>query len=155
MSANRLVTNSRSISAPLILWCALAAIAGVCCLVLPPYLMPGGFHQRVYGWPLIPWFALAWANLHAIASMICFFVLGLMLGLVRPRQWWLLAIAAVALSPVLLTINIVHDWGHDATSHNLFPFEYAIYGFICAPAFGGALLGFLFRKMRVPASGGT
>jgi hypothetical protein len=141
-------TSSRVISTELIFWCVLAAIGGLCSLVLPHYLMRDGLTARAYGWPLIQWFALAWANLRMLPSMVCFFVLGLTLGLAQPRRWWLMAIAAVLVPPALLTINIVHDWMHDATSHNLFPFEYAIYGFICAPAFVGALLGFLVRRPR-------
>jgi hypothetical protein len=107
----------------------------------------GGLQQPAYGWPLIPWFALAWANVRVVVSMVCFFVLGLTLGIAQPRRWLLLAGAAMGLPPVLLAINILHDWTHDATSHNLFPFEYLIYGFICVPALVGALLGFLLRRL--------
>jgi hypothetical protein len=143
-------TSSRSISAQLIFWCVLAAIAGVGCLVLPPYFVHNGLTNRAYGWPLIPWFAFACANQRVLPSMASFFILGLILGIAQPRRWWLMAIAAVVMSPVLLTINIVHDWNHDPTSHNLFPFEFAIYGFICAPAFIGALIGFLLLRSRPP-----
>jgi hypothetical protein len=42
------------------------------------------------------------------------------LGNARPR--WLLLLAGVAILPqsVLLAVNILDDWTHDATSHNLF-----------------------------------
>jgi len=140
-------SNSRTLSPQLVMCCIVAAVGGVCCLVLPPYLTTSGLPQPAYGWPLIPWFALAWAKVHAVASMVCFFLLGLALGAAQPRWWWLLAIAAVALSPALLAINIVHDWIRDSTSHNLFPFEFLIYAFICLPALVGAVLGFLFRRL--------
>jgi len=141
------LSDSRTFSPQLVIGCIVAAVGGVCCLVLPPYLVTRGLSHPAYGWPLIPWFALAWANVHAVVSMVCFFVLGLALGVAQPRWWWLLAIAAAALSPALLAINIVHDWTHDATSHNLFPFEFLIYAFICLPALVGAGLGFLFRRL--------
>ncbi len=140
-------TGSRSISPHLIIWCAFAAIGGVCSLVLPPYLTEGGLQRPAYGWPLIPWFAIAWANLRATVSMGCFFVLGFTLGIARPRRWLLLAAVAMVLPAVLNAVNILHDWTRDATSHNLFPFEFLIYAFICLPALVGALLGFLSRRL--------
>jgi len=57
----------------------------------------------------------------------------------RPWLWLLPA--------VLNAVNILHDWTRDATSHNLFPFEFLIYAFICLPALVGALLGFLSRRL--------
>ena len=114
---------------------------------LPPYLTEGGLQQPAYGWPLIPWFAIATANLRATVSMICFFVLGLALGIAQPRRWLLLAGVAMALPAVLNAVNILHDWTRDITSHNLFPFEFLIYSFICLPALVGALLGFLSRRL--------
>ena len=132
-----------------------AAIGGVCSLVLPPYLTKGGLPQPAYGWPLIPWFAIAWANARMTVSMVCFFVLGSTLGLAQPRRWLLLAGVAMAVPPALLAVNILYDWTHDATSHNLFPFEFLIYAFISLPALIGALLGFLARRFfrrRLPAA---
>lgn len=139
-------TDSRRISPQLIVLCAVAAIGGVCCLVLPPYLTQGGLKQPAYGWPLIPWFAAAWANVRMAASVFSFLVFGLALGIAQPRRWLLLACIAIGSSPVLLAANILHDWTRDATSHNLFPFEFLIYGVISLPALVGALLGFLLRR---------
>ncbi len=139
--------DNRSLLPQLIVWCVIAAIGGVCCLVLPPYLTQGGLKQPAYGWPLIPWFAVAWANVRMADSALCFLLLGLVLGIAQPRRWPLLAGAAVISSPVLLAINILHDWMHDATSHNLFPFEFLMYAFISVPVLPGALLGLLFRRL--------
>jgi hypothetical protein len=139
------MSDSRTDSRKLIAWCVVAAIGGVCSLVLPPYLTAGGLRQHAYGWPLIPWFALAWANARAGASMLCFLVLGLALGVAQARRWWVVGVAAMALSPVLLSINIVHDWSHDATSHNLFPFEFVMYAIVASPALVGAFLGSRLR----------
>jgi hypothetical protein len=72
---------------------------------------------------------------------------GITLGNARPR-WWLLLAGVAILSPsVLLAVNILHDWTHDATSHNLFPFEFLMYAFISLSALVGALLGFLSRRL--------
>ena len=79
--------------------------------------------------------------------MGCFFVLGFTLGIAQPRRWLLLAAVAMVLPAVLNAVNILHDWTRDATSHNLFPFEFLIYAFICLPALVGALLGFLSRRL--------
>jgi hypothetical protein len=147
--------NSRQISPQLVVWGIFAAIGGVCSLVLPPYLTKGGLPQPAYGWPLIPWFAVAWINYRAIDSMICFFVLGFTLGIAQPRRWLLLAGVAMALPAVLNAVNILHDWTRDATSHNLFPFEFLGYAFICWPALVGAFLGLFFRRLcqkRRPAA---
>jgi hypothetical protein len=139
--------DSRSVPPQLIAWCGFAAIAGVCSVVLPPYLTNGGLSQPAYGWPLISWFALAWANVRFTDSVICFLLLGLALGVAQPRRWWLLALTAIIFPPLLLTINIIHDWTRDATSHNLFPFEFLIYATISLPALVGAFLGFLLRRL--------
>ena len=139
-------TDSRRIAPQLAALCAVAVIGGVCCLVLPPYLTQGGLKQPAYGWPLIPWFAVSWANVRMVASAVSFLFLGLALGIAQPRWWLLLALMAIVLSPVLLTANILHDWTHDATSHNLFPFEFLIVGIISSPAAVGAWLGSLLRR---------
>src|SRR2546422_800755 len=99
---------SRSISPQLIAWGIFATIGGVCSLALPPYLTKGGLPQPAYGWPLIPWFAVAWANARVTDSMICFLVLGFILGVAQSRRWVLFAGMAMALPPVLLVINILH-----------------------------------------------
>ena len=133
-------------------WCTAAAVAGVCCLVLPPYLAKAGLGKPAYGWPAIPWFAVAWANVRFATSMVCYLALGLVLGNAQPRRWLLLAGFSIIASPVLLFVNMVHDWSHDATSHNLFPFEFAIYAFMSAPVWVGGLLGFLSRRWLWQAS---
>ena len=145
--SNMRATDSRSISPQLIALCVFAAVGGVCSLVLPPYLTSGGLPQPAYGYPLIPWFAVAWANQRVTDSMICFLVLGFTSGIVQPRRCLLLAAVAMALPAVLNAVNILNDWRHDATSHNLFPFEFLFYAFISLPALVGAVLGFLSQRL--------
>ena len=60
------------------LWIAVAAVAGLLCVVLPPYLVQGALTRPAYGVPLIPWFAIAFANIWSCwrISMISSFLLG-------------------------------------------------------------------------------
>ncbi len=141
------MTNSPTITPQFIVWFAFAVVGGICSFVLPPYLVEGGVTQPAYGWPLIPWFAIAAANRQISLSMASFFLLGLTLGITQSRRWYLLPAVAMA-SPLLLhCINILHDWTRDSTSHNLFPLEFLFYGFICLPALLGAILGFSSRRL--------
>src|SRR3972149_5189893 len=91
-------------------WSIVAALAGLGCVVVPPYLLPGGNEHPAYGHPLIPWFAVAFANLHFVPTMALLFVLGIALGVAQPRRWLLLGCLAVSLPPVLNAINIIGDW---------------------------------------------
>src|SRR5437867_12326780 len=86
-------------------WCLIAAVSGVCTFVLPPHLLGGEPREAAYGWPVIPWFAVAWANMRPGASLACSFILGIVLGAVQPRHWLLLAVSAASLPPVILLIN--------------------------------------------------
>lgn len=129
-------------------WLAAALLGGLGCVVLPPFLLPVSPGKPAYGWPLIPWLALAMANLRVGASLACFLGLGLGLGAAQPRWWWLLGPAAMALTPALHAVNLVHDWTRDATSHNLFPFEFLMLGFLSSPVLLGVLLGSWLRRRR-------
>jgi len=139
--------KSRSISPQFVTWLVVAAVGGVFSLILPPSLSNDGLSEPAYGWPLIPWFAIAWANVRVSESIVCFFVIGLVLGIAQPRRWWILTLAAVATPAIFLAVNIVHDVIHDPTSHNLWPFEFLIYAFASLSAIGGAFLGFSSRQI--------
>lgn len=127
-------------------WSVVAAGAGLACFVLPAYLFSGDGVKRSYGHPLIPWFAFAYANLRPISSMTAYALTGLAVGLVQPRRWLQLSLVSLILPPMLKSINIAHDWTFDATSHNLFPFEFVVIAFISAPVLPGAFLGSLIRR---------
>lgn len=122
-------------------WLVLAGAGGVCCLILPPYLSADGLSQPAYGWPLIPWFALAIANLKFVVSAVCFFVFGLAIGFAHAARWRLNALAAIGLPLVIHVAHIVNDGIHDPTSHNLFPFEIVLLLLVSLPALAGSFLG--------------
>ena len=122
-------------------WGVFAAVAGLCCLVLPPHLTPRGLVNPGYGRPLVPWFAAAFANLDFIPSVTAMFVLGAGLGLARPRRWLLMGLLTVSLTMFLWGVNFTHELAVDSTSHNLFPFEIAMVLFFALPAVGAAAWG--------------
>jgi hypothetical protein len=126
-------------------WGIFAAVAGLGCIVLPVFLFPGAVQHPAYGQPLISWFATAWANIRVVPTMASMFVLGAILGFAEPRWWPLSSCLTVSLPFLLNALNIVHDWAIDPTSHNLFPFEFAILMFFALPALTGGGLGTLIR----------
>lgn len=130
-----------------LLWIAVAAVAGLLCIVLPPYFVAGALTRPAYGVPLIPWFAIAFANIWSCwrISMVSTFLVGVGLGYGRPRSWLLLGCLTISLAAILNAANVVHDGMRDPSSHNLLPFEFAMLAFICAPAIPGAFIGSKLR----------
>jgi hypothetical protein len=126
-------------------WGIFAAVAGLLCVVLPPHLIPGAIVNPSYGYPLVPWFASAFANLSFVPTLSAMLVLGAVLGLAQPRWWPLLGCLTVSLPLLLWGINFVHDVTIDSTGHNLFPFEIAILMFFALPALAAGGLGSLIR----------
>ncbi len=145
-------TRLGAVSASCVACCLFAAVGGVCSLASPPYLFDGGTPEPAYGWPLIPWLAVAIANIRPAISMTLFFVTGLAFGMAQPGSWRLMAGVAMATPAVLHAVNILHDWTVDATSHNLFPFEFLMYAFVCAPALLGAYTGSRLRGPPKPTA---
>ena len=125
----------------LLLWSIGLALMGLGCFVLPPYLFRGMRENAVYGHPLIPWFAFAFSNLHVVPTLFSFFVLGVAAGVAHPRRWLLLGCLSVSLPPSLNAINLIRDLSIDPTSHNLFPFEFAMLAIVSWPALVGAYVG--------------
>lgn len=123
--------------------CVFAAVAGLCCVVLPPYIIPGGIKRPYSGDTLVPWFQTAIDNLAFTPTWSLLFALGLALGLVQPRLWWLLGPIAISLLPLLLGLDLIRF----PKSHNLWPFEVAFYAYIGWPAIAGAFVGFLLKRV--------
>ena len=97
----------------------MAAVAGLICVVLPPYLVRGALTRPAYGVPLIPRFAVAFANIWSCwrISMISSFLIGVGLGYARPRSWLPLSCLTVSLAAILNTANVIHDAMRDRSSH--------------------------------------
>lgn len=127
--------------------CAMAvgALAGLGCIMAPPYLLPGGI-RRIYEAPLFPVLRTAWENLAFLPTMLLLFILGMGLGAALPKSW-----RSVGISPVLLLpVAAILEMFADPTSHNLWPIEFVFYGFVGLAPLVGALAGSLVRR-RVPA----
>lgn len=116
-------------------------------MVLPALLSAETSTRPVYGHPLIPWFARAFSHIQYQPTMISLFGLTALLGFVVPKRWLMLGSLSVSLMFPLHIINVFHDISVDPTSHNLFPFEFAILFFLCIPALPGAFLGSRIRRL--------
>jgi hypothetical protein len=118
----------------------LAAIAGLACFVLPPHL--AGIRHPYLGLTHFPWFQSAINDLRFIPTACSLCLLGVVLGFVQSRWWWLLGCAPGFFLPIFTTIDMI-QW---PKTHNLLPFELVIYAMIASPAFIGAFLGFLLKR---------
>lgn len=131
----------------LLLWCIIASLAGLACVALPALLSAETSTRPVYGHPLIPWFARVFSHIQYQPTMISLFGLTAFLGFVVPKRWLMLGSLSVSLMFPLHIINVFHDISVDPTSHNLFPFEFAILFFLCLPVLPGAFLGSRIRRL--------
>jgi len=75
-------------------------------------------------------------------TFVFLFVSGLLLGLLGRGNPFLLGLATLALLPLLAIAEMVAS----PTSHNLWPLEFAIYGFISLIAVLGAYIGRYVQK---------
>jgi hypothetical protein len=120
----------------------LGAVFGFLFIVLPPYLFKDEI-IREYDSPLFPFISTALSNISIVPTAMSLFLLGCLLGYVKPRIWWFLGISIVFLFPIASIIDIIFY----PKSHNLFPFEMMVYGMIDLPAFVGAFVGFLLKRL--------
>jgi hypothetical protein len=119
---------------------AVVAVAGLGC-VMGPAIAAG---VRPMASPLFPMLrasveGLTWAS----AALLC--VLGLAAGWATELAWARIGAASVVLLPLAALAEIVAD----GTSHNLIPFELAMYAMLAVPAAIGALAGRGLRRMTV------
>lgn len=118
-----------------------AVLGGLACLAVPPTLLHSANANPVYGHPLIPWFAKVFANIHFTPTLWSMAVLGFFLGYAQPRPWALSCCLTVVLPLLLHAANVLHDWTIDPTSHNLFPFEFAVLFVLGMPVVVGGWAG--------------
>jgi hypothetical protein len=127
---------------------SVAAVVGLACIIAPPFLLPGSI-QSTYTAPLFPTLRTALENLAFGPTMLSLFVLGIVLGAVQPRSWWLVGAAPVALLPVAAVLEMVVS----PTSHNLWPIEFAFYAFVGLSSFFGAFIGSRVRTLITDRTG--
>lgn len=76
-----------------------------------------------------------------VVSLGLLIVVGFVLGLLASRYSARLAVASMAAFPLIAVVDMVRE----PTSHNLWPFEFAIYGAMSLLAVAGAAIG---RRLR-------
>jgi hypothetical protein len=128
---------------------AVAAVIGLCCVILPPYVIPGSIEHPYSGWTLFPWFQTAINNVVVFPTLMLLLILGGGLGFAQPRVWWLFGPISVILLPVFLIADIIHF----PASHNLWPFEIVGYMSFCVPTLIGAFIGMLLKKEQQNGNG--
>jgi hypothetical protein len=132
-------------------WGIISAVAGLGCIVLPHYLLPPcNYASPPYRHTLIPWFATAVGDIHFPTSLLSYFVLGGVLGIVQPQRWRLMGLLSFSLPTVLNTITVVTDMMHNSDAHNFFPIEFAMMWFVGSPVLLGAFLGSRIRRSAQP-----
>ena len=69
-----------------------------------------------------------------VPTIVLLFVAGFILGVMGPRIWWLLGLLTMLIFPVAAS----YEMQNFLTSHNLWPFEFLLFGFFTIPAIIGA-----------------
>jgi hypothetical protein len=100
-------------------------VLGLLCIFMPPYL--SGCENSAYGKPLIPWFALGFANVQFLPTALGMMVVGFIYGFFSRLPYWYIGLASVFLAVVMHSLNVINDIVRDSSSHNLWPFEFAIF----------------------------
>ena len=139
-----LITMKNSLILDL-LFILFAAFSGIVGVVLP-YIVFNGFHNTPYASETIsPLLSSAWEGFNPIPSVLIMIFMGIVLGLLRPQRWIILGLSSVLM--LLIVANI--EMNIYPTSHNLFPFEFALYFiFIGAPTLLGTFFGSKIRKKK-------
>jgi|SRR5882724_4218697 len=122
----------------------IAAIAlGLISIIAPVFVLS----QTHYDAPLFP---LVRSGVEGISFLTLAFLLlsGVLLGIACPRHPLFIGVCTMAAFPLLAIAEI----SVSPTSHNLWPFEFIIYGFVSLIAVLGAFIGsFIYRRTHKQA----
>jgi hypothetical protein len=122
----------------------IAAVAlGLISIIAPVFVLS----RTHYDAPLFP---LVRSGIEGMSSLTFAFLLvsGVLLGIAFPRHPLLLGICTMAAFPLLAIAEI----SVSPTSHNLWPFEFVIYGLVSLIAVLGAFIGrFIYRRTHKPS----
>jgi hypothetical protein len=121
----------------------LSAFSGILGIVLP-YITTNGFHHNHYAVETIsPLLSSAWEGFDPIPSVLIMIAVGFGLGLLRPQRWIILGLSSILMLVVVANIEM----NIYPTSHNLYPFEFALYFlFIGVPTLLGTFIGSIIKK---------
>jgi hypothetical protein len=98
---------------------ALAPALGLLAMVLPVWIWPPARHHEA---PLFPLIRDAVEGV-GVPQLLLLFIVGIVLGLVTTSRAWILGGLAIAVLPIVTVLELVKE----SCSHNLFPFEFAMY----------------------------
>lgn len=138
--------TTRSVLWGLVLSCVAAAGLGVAAVVLPVHGNPALQH---YDSPLFPDVRRGIEGMNG-ASLVFLALAGFIPAAFGRAHPLLIGVATMALFPFMSFAEMIAD----PTSHNLWPFEWVLYGVETAPGILGAFLGRRFKR-RVWDPGGS
>lgn len=116
----------------------LGAILGFISVITPPILLLGvEFYQ-------LSFFEVVGIGIEKLSlwAMVCLFLSGAFPAFLRPKHVWLWGLATMSLFPIVAFVEMLGD----SYSHNLWPFEFVIYGFLTIPGILGAYTGAFIRR---------
>jgi len=117
---------------------ALSAILGLASFMIPAVLTPG-YIKRHYD-PFYPILSMILGP--EIIRYLGLAITGFIIGFLNPKHPWRWGLATMSLFPILAIIEMVVD----PYSHNLWPFEFLMYGVLTVPGILGAITGAFIRK---------
>jgi hypothetical protein len=83
-----------------------------------------------------------------LGGIVSLFLIGLIFGYLWPKHKWLWGIATVSAFFIFSFAEMIMD----PYSHNLWPFEFIIYGFMAIPGVLGSYLGAFIRRKFVKSN---
>lgn len=92
-----------------------------------------------------PFIDEARSHLYSFSGIITLFLIGLVFGCLWSKHKWLWGIGTVSFFPIFSVVEMFMD----PYSHNLFPFEFFVYGFMVIPGIVGAYTGAFIRRKFV------
>lgn len=125
--------------APLVI----APLLGMLAMILPVIVKRPA---RWYDSPLFPIVRNAVEHVGAW-QLVLLFLVGVALGVLSHRRAPVLGLVAILLLPVAAIAEMFAD----PTSHNLWPFEFVIYGFYGLIVAAGVALAHRVRRRRLPS----
>ena len=118
---------------------AVAALLGLIAIVAPVWIL----NLRRYSAPLFPLLRSGVEGM-SLLTLVFLFCAGFLVGCFGRGHPLLLGLATLSLLPIFAIAEIMVS----STSHNLWPLEFAIYGFVSLSAIVGAFLGrFMHRRL--------
>lgn len=115
------------------------SILGIVSMVLPVYILGDSLKQ--YDSPLFPILRTGLEGF-SLYSLLFLFLSGFIVKLFSAIPSWKIGLMSMAMFPLAAICEMISD----TSSHNLFPFEFIIYGFYTIPAIIGAYISQIIKS---------